>query len=92
MGIKLRGRTRDLFLLGCVLMLSGCGPTLLAANPAGGIVGGVRTGKLLTDNADQALVLADAHCRQYGRVAQIKDLGSENGVGNGTVEFDCVMP
>lgn len=74
------------------MLLGGCAPTLSAANQAGGIVGGVRTGKLLTDNADQALALADAHCRQYGRVARIRNLGAESGVGNDTVTFDCVAP
>jgi len=52
-----------------VLMLAGCAPSLMAVNERGGIV---RHGT--GNNEADAFALADSHCRQYGRVAQVTGL------------------
>lgn len=59
--------------------LTGCAPTLNSANERGGIVENLRP-----RNVPEAFQLADAHCRQYKRVARISQQTDD------TLVFDCV--
>ncbi len=73
------------------LFVSGCTPTLTGANQAGGMIGNVRTHGFLA-NADQAFAMADAACRNYGKVARIgNDIGNPLRA-NTTITFTCVAP
>jgi hypothetical protein len=61
--------------------LTGCTPSLIAGNEAGGMVS---HGDSL--QADKAFAVADAHCHQFGKVARI----SSQDIWNNTMTFDCV--
>ncbi|WP_198352341.1 hypothetical protein [Sphingomonas sp. MA1305] len=63
------------------ILLTGCAPSLVGANEAGGVVGAN-----FNMSRSKALALADAHCRKYGKVARIS---GQNEVRNSTT-FDCV--
>jgi hypothetical protein len=66
-----------------VVALASCAPDLVAGNEAGGMVSRA-TGM----QADKAFAVADAHCRQYGKVARV----SGQNIWNNTMSFDCVKP
>jgi hypothetical protein len=55
------------------------------------MIGNVRTHGFLA-NADQAFAMADAACRNYGKVARIgNDIGNPLRA-NTTITFTCVAP
>ena len=54
-------------LLATLLVLGGCAPRLLAANADGGYID--RQGELL--GLQQGWVLAEAHCRQFGKIVRV---------------------
>jgi hypothetical protein len=64
--------------------LSACAPSLQNGNSVGGIVKeGLGPGK-----GGEALAVADAHCRKFGKVARI----SGQSALDSTLTFDCVTP
>lgn len=66
----------------CLLALTGCAPSLINGNEAGGLVS-VR-GTL--NGQSKAMAQAETECRKYGKVARYK---STNEI-RGTVSYDCV--
>lgn len=74
---------RAALILLALVTLSGCAPTLVASNSAGGIVGHISN-----VNRAQGFALADAHCKEQGKVARIS---GQDWVYN-TMPFDCVTP
>jgi hypothetical protein len=69
--------------------LSGCAPTLIGANQAGGMISNFRTNGLLANSGD-AFALANASCQKYGKVARISGNVGGNFNSPGTLTFDCV--
>jgi hypothetical protein len=63
--------------------LSGCAPTIVGANSRGGTIEHV-SGLTKGDAFNQA----DAHCKQFGRVARI----SSQNEWDSSMTFDCVAP
>ncbi|MGH9762142.1 MAG: hypothetical protein ACREAC_15050 [Blastocatellia bacterium] len=82
---------RKTLVLLSLVALSGCAPTLVGANQAGGMVGNVRMEGLLSNTAD-AFNLANAQCQRYGKVAQMNARLSGVNASSGTLSFDCVAP
>lgn len=63
------------------VVLAGCAPSLSGANERGGQLTNYSAGKT------KAFEKADAHCRQYGRVARVSGTGDWL---TDTMTFDCV--
>jgi hypothetical protein len=73
------------------LCLSGCAPTLVGENQAGGMISNVRTGGLAANSGD-AFALANASCQKYGKIARVSgQIGAQNNPSS-TMSFDCVAP
>lgn len=78
----MRAMKGKVLLLLCVL--GGCAPAPIASNAAGGLV---RIRGSINGQA-KAMLVADAECHKYGKVARY---GSTNDL-RGTVKYDCVAP
>jgi hypothetical protein len=72
-------------------VLAGCTPLVVGADPRGGVVTHVITVGPF-HNEDQALLLAEASCRQYGRTARMVVPVTAIDGGDSTLSFDCVRP
>lgn len=72
-------------LISVVFTLVGCAPSLDAFNERGGVIRHTQMGT----NMQGVLALADQHCKQFDRVAQIT--GTDVALSD-TVSFNCIEP
>ena len=72
-------------------VLAGCTPLVVGGNPRGGVVMHVITVGPF-HNEDDALLLADASCRQYGRTARMIVPVTAIDGDDSTLSFDCILP
>ncbi len=70
---------RTAIAIASVVLLSACTPQLTQADEHGGVVSDLTNMK-----PEEALAMAQAHCRQYGRTARV------NGTAGDAMMFDCV--
>ena len=65
-------------------LLSGClTPNLNISNEQGGVIT-----RVAGPTRQEALSIAEAHCRQYGRAARI----TQTDTLNSSITFECVVP
>lgn len=73
------------------VMFSGCAPTLVGSNQAGGVISNVGWHGFIVglDNTGDAFAMANSQCQQYGKAAHIGNRITAADANLGAITFDC---